>query len=70
LNVVNPAGATSAQFQFEMADAGNDWWWAVDNLLVKGTVPEPSGAALLGFGLAALARRTRKHPPTDAPGRD
>lgn len=33
-----PGGATSVSFQFEMFDAGNDWWWAIDNveLLVDG----------------------------------
>ncbi|MFA6044944.1 MAG: hypothetical protein WC718_08170 [Phycisphaerales bacterium] len=30
LNV--PAGATSVRFEFGMTNAGNDWWWAVDNL--------------------------------------
>jgi hypothetical protein len=58
LNVANPAGAGNVQFRFEMAEAGNDWWWAVDNIQVT-TIPEPSSAALLGFGLAALARRAR-----------
>ena len=27
-----PAGATSVTLEFNMANAGNDWWWAVDNL--------------------------------------
>jgi hypothetical protein len=27
-----PAGATSVQFQFNYANAGNDWWWAIDNI--------------------------------------
>jgi hypothetical protein len=30
-----PAGATSVRFQFNYANAGNDWWWAVDNLEVS-----------------------------------
>jgi hypothetical protein len=33
-------------------DAGNDWWWAVDNIHVEG-VPEPSA-----FGLGILALLT------------
>ena len=32
LNV--PAGATSVRFEFGLTNAGNDWWWAVDNLVV------------------------------------
>jgi MYXO-CTERM domain-containing protein len=27
-----PANATSVTLQFEMFDAGNDWWWAIDNI--------------------------------------
>ncbi|MBI1191324.1 MAG: hypothetical protein GC200_11670 [Tepidisphaera sp.] len=30
LNV--PAGATSVRFEFGLTNAGNDWWWAIDNL--------------------------------------
>ena len=35
--VLNPAGATSAQFRFNV-EGKNDWWWAIDNLKVKGTL--------------------------------
>lgn len=28
----NPAGAAEVQIKFGMFEAGNDWWWAVDNL--------------------------------------
>ena len=35
LNVVIPAGATEAIVQFRMADAGNDWWWAIDNIVIS-----------------------------------
>ena len=31
------AGASEAVFTFGHFDAGNDWWWAVDNILVAGT---------------------------------
>jgi hypothetical protein len=30
----NPAGATQLQFRFTILDAGNNWWWAVDNISV------------------------------------
>jgi hypothetical protein len=52
----NPAGANSMVLTFGLFDAGNDWWWAVDNVHVQG-VPEPSSlslgllAGLLGLGL-------------------
>ena len=30
-----PAGATSMTLQFVYANAGNDWWWAIDNITVE-----------------------------------
>lgn len=42
--VFNPAGAATARFRFGLITAGNNWWWAVDNLKLTGTVP------LDGFG--------------------
>ena len=36
LGVFAPSGATSVSFEFNMANAGNDWWWAVDNLELSG----------------------------------
>jgi hypothetical protein len=35
LNV--PVGATAVKFKFGMTNAGNDWWWAVDNLALSST---------------------------------
>ncbi len=36
----NPDGASNAKLTFGMREAGNDWWWAIDNLVVNaGTVP-------------------------------
>ena len=32
----NPAGASSAIISFGLFDAGNNWWWAIDNLEVTG----------------------------------
>jgi len=33
-----PAGATSVRFEFSLTNAGNDWWWAIDNVGVSGDV--------------------------------
>jgi len=30
----NPAGAQEMVITFGMLDAGNDWWWAIDNVKV------------------------------------
>ena len=34
LDFSTPSGAANVQIQFNMANAGNDWWWAVDNISV------------------------------------
>lgn len=55
-----PAGAQSFQLRFTLGKAANDWWWAVDNVSVTGTVvPEPTtaGLALLGAGIFLKRRR-------------
>jgi hypothetical protein len=36
INVDNPPWATSVVLTFGMFDAGNDWWWAIDNIVVTG----------------------------------
>jgi hypothetical protein len=36
LNIANPAGAQSMVIIFGYFDAGNDWWWAIDNILITG----------------------------------
>jgi len=40
INVDNPAGARSVVLTFGYFDAGNDWWWAVDNIEVSGLLRE------------------------------
>ncbi|MFH1884163.1 MAG: LamG domain-containing protein [Planctomycetota bacterium] len=37
----NPLGAASVVLTFGLFDAGNDWWWAIDNVEVSGVLPEP-----------------------------
>jgi hypothetical protein len=36
VNLENPPGATSLVLTFGLFDAGNDWWWAIDNIKVSG----------------------------------
>lgn len=61
LGLNNPAGAGEAVLTFGLFDAGNDWWWAVDNVQVQG-VPEPSafGMGMCAAILACASRRRRR----------
>jgi hypothetical protein len=47
---------------FGLTDAGNDWWWAIDNVHVE-AIPEP-GTLAMGICAALLGlvayRRRRK----------
>jgi len=36
LGLTNPPGAGSMVLTFGLFDAGNDWWWALDNIVVEG----------------------------------
>jgi hypothetical protein len=60
-----PAGATTMILEFGLANAGNDWWWAVDNIVVTATViPEPTSLALgslAALGFAGQWVRRRRH---------
>ncbi|MCB1094835.1 MAG: hypothetical protein KDN22_04570 [Verrucomicrobiae bacterium] len=40
--IENPEGATSVKFTFSLKKAHNDWWWAVDNLLLFAGVAPPA----------------------------
>ncbi len=35
----NPAGASSVVITWGMEDAGNDWWWAIDNIRLEAPAP-------------------------------
>ena len=36
LGLNNPLGASSMVLTFGLFDAGNDWWWALDNIAIEG----------------------------------
>jgi hypothetical protein len=58
----NPAGATSAVVRFKYLDAGNNWFWAIDNIQIGTAIPEPSCIAMLAvacFGAVGARRRRR-----------
>jgi hypothetical protein len=49
-----PADARSVVLTFGLFDAGNDWWWAIDNIEVRGVVPDlgpvkPSTEGLVAY---------------------
>jgi hypothetical protein len=55
----NPVGASSMVLTFGLFDAGNDWWWSVDNIAVT-AVPEPSTLAMSLVGLLGVALLLRR----------
>jgi hypothetical protein len=62
---VNNVGAATAKFRFGLANADNDWWWAVDNIKVVGDsieieVPEPFTLAIFALGMIGLTSRLFK----------
>lgn len=46
LDLQNPSGASTVQLEFRLFDAGNNWWWAFDNLQVF-TGAAPASDAVL-----------------------
>ncbi|MFO0916414.1 MAG: hypothetical protein U0795_25885 [Pirellulales bacterium] len=40
MKIPNPAGAVTMTVEFYMYDAGDDWWWAIDNLEVTGEIDD------------------------------
>ena len=63
LNLMNPANASEATLEFRLYDAGNDWWWAVDNInMFTGASPASDGALRLtidrGTGQVSIANNT------------
>ena len=50
----NPAGAETVTISFAMTDAGNDWWWAIDNIVV-GAIPQQRVRRVFFSGFEGLA---------------
>ena len=48
----NPAEAASMVLTWAMPVAGNDWWWAIDNVHVTGEITGSASPALKGDGWA------------------
>lgn len=55
LKLDNPEGASSAVISFGVIDAGNDWWWAIDNILVQA---QSDGGATSGNPYAGITDTT------------
>ena len=51
----NPNGASEVKLVFEMFDAGNDWWWAIDNVSI-GVPPLVGGVDVspVGFTVSVI----------------
>jgi MYXO-CTERM domain-containing protein len=60
---VNNGSSGDMRFRFNMLNASNDWWWAIDNINVTGDViPEPSAAVLALAALTGFAGTRRRRP--------
>ncbi|MBL9001671.1 MAG: hypothetical protein JNK25_11100 [Phycisphaerae bacterium] len=58
-----PAGAESVRFEFSLTNARNDWWWAIDNVIVN-----VNDAPVFSEGfevLPGLAAPPSENPPVD-----
>jgi hypothetical protein len=53
------AGESQVVFAFHYQGSGNDWWWAVDDIMVT-AVPEPATVVLLALGSLGLIRRRKR----------
>jgi len=49
VDLQNPAGAKSVVLTFGLFDAGNDWWWAIDNVEVSGLAPTVDSSLVIYY---------------------
>jgi hypothetical protein len=57
---VNNASSGTMRFRFSLVNAENNWWFAVDNISVTGTIPEPSAGILSLLALGSFCGRRRR----------
>ena len=59
LSIPNPRGSKQMTIVWEMTDATNDWWWAIDNIVVSTSDPlavDPAGKAATQWGAMKNSR--------------
>ncbi|MEO2005727.1 MAG: hypothetical protein ABGY41_16705 [Candidatus Poribacteria bacterium] len=59
LTIPNPRGAKEMTIVWEMTDATNDWWWAIDHIEVSTSDPlavDPAGKAAAQWGAIKRSR--------------
>lgn len=60
----NPAGANSVKIRWGMVNATDDWWWAIDNVVLRSNaVPEPCTSVLTAFSLLGLSLVSGRRRP-------
>ncbi|WP_340117783.1 Ig-like domain-containing protein [Pelagibius sp. 7325] len=64
INLDNPEGASNVVISFGVIEAGNDWWWAIDNILVQG---QSDGGATSGNPYAGISDSTTWNFTTEGP---
>lgn len=50
VSVPNPSGAAVMSLDFALLDARNNWWWAIDNVVVDGVCQRQPSSFCLGDG--------------------
>ena len=65
--ILSPPGAKTMVITFGMLDAGNDWWWAIDNIVVQGFAKAKDARLFLEtFDGLVLQESVEEEPPVNA----
>jgi hypothetical protein len=68
LNVRIPDGQTGARFSWGVLNAGNNWWWSIDNPAVLGTVDVDECALMKERGMDSSCTNGGVCADSDEPG--